>query len=82
MQVKSLTAGKTNKFETIMWKMALKQLPNVGLECERPAFEIPIPEVKPRSEITFSLLVRSCLQSHTEIGITFMVLRVVLRAHF
>ena len=27
-----------------------------------------LPEVKPRSEITFSLLVRSCLQSHTDIG--------------
>ena len=35
VQVKSLTAGKTNKYETIMWKMALKRLPNVGLENER-----------------------------------------------
>ena len=32
------------------------------------AFEMALPEVKPRSEITFSLLVRSCLQSHTDIG--------------
>ena len=35
VQVKSLTAGKTNKYETIMWKMALKRLPNVGLDNER-----------------------------------------------
>lgn len=35
VQVKSLTAGKINKYDTIMWKMALKRLPNVGLENER-----------------------------------------------